>query len=361
MNKYKICIYAICKNESKFVERWCNSIKDADYIVVLDTGSTDNTVDLLKKHNIKVFTKNIIPWRFDVARNESIKLIPEDTDICICLDLDEIINNNWRQVIENVWKKDTNRLKYIYNWKLNEKNEPIISFYQDKIHSKNYKWVNPVHEILKSDSNIENYQVTEELIINHYPDNNKSRSSYLKLLELSVKEDSNNDRNMHYLGREYMYYKKWNKCIDTLIKHLNLKTSTWKDERSASMRFISRSYINLNRYEEANMWLDKAIKETSYLRDPYVEKALLCNTLNKHKDVIKYCNKALKIKNHEKTYINEPFSWDNTIYDLLSISYYYLGNYKKSLFNINKAIKMKSNKRLINNKKLIQEKIKSTQ
>jgi cytochrome c-type biogenesis protein CcmH/NrfG len=51
-------------------------------------------------------------------------------------------------------------------------------------------------------------------------------------LELSVQEDPNDDRNMHYLGREYMYYKQYQKCIDTLEKHLKLKSATWKDERS---------------------------------------------------------------------------------------------------------------------------------
>ena len=69
---------------------------------------------------------------------------------------------------------------------------------------------------------------------------------------------------MHYLGREYMYYEKWNECIDTLIKHLNLKRATWKDERCASMRFIARSYRHLKRYDEAKMWLEKAIQEAPY-------------------------------------------------------------------------------------------------
>ena len=45
MNKYKICVYAICKNEEKFIERWVNSMKEADKIYVLDTGSTDKSVE----------------------------------------------------------------------------------------------------------------------------------------------------------------------------------------------------------------------------------------------------------------------------------------------------------------------------
>ena len=43
MNKYKVCVYAICKNEEKFVNKWVKSMSEADEIYVLDTGSTDNT------------------------------------------------------------------------------------------------------------------------------------------------------------------------------------------------------------------------------------------------------------------------------------------------------------------------------
>ena len=86
----KIVVYAICKNEEKFVNRWVDSMQEADEIYVLDTGSTDNTVKLLKKRGVKVKSKVIKPWRFDVARNESLKMLPKDADICACIDLDEV-------------------------------------------------------------------------------------------------------------------------------------------------------------------------------------------------------------------------------------------------------------------------------
>ena len=115
--------------------------------------------------------------------------------------------------------------------------------------------------------------------MHHYPDSNKSRSNYLPLLELSVKESPEDDRNMHYLGREYMYYGYYDKAIDTLIRHLEMKESTWKDERCASMRFIGRCYKKINRYLESEMWYKKAIDEAPYLRDPYIEMALLKHEL----------------------------------------------------------------------------------
>ena len=361
MSKYKVCVYAISKNEEKFVTRWVNSMSEADSIYVLDTGSTDKTVKKLKKLGVHVKKKKIKPWRFDVARNMSLEMVPADTDICVCCDLDEVFLPGWRKKLEENWSRKATRASYNYNWHLDEDGNPKVNYYIEKIHSRNdYKWTHPVHEVLTYIGNKKEKKVTiDNLTVNHYPDNNKSRSSYLPLLKLSVKEDPLDDRNMHYLGREYMYYGKWNEAIDTLIKHLSLERATWKDERCASMRFISRCYYRLNRIDEARMWLDKAINEAPYLRDPYMERAILEYNLENWIDVEKYCLLALKIEKHAKTYINEVFSWDNTVYDLLSLSSYYLGKLDESYKYVKIALEMNpDDDRIRNNLKIIEDKIK---
>lgn len=352
----KICVYAICKNEEKFIERWYESVKEADGIYVLDTGSTDNSVKLLKSLGVVVRQEIISPWRFDIARNKSLEMIPDDYDICICLDLDEVLNKGWSKTIKSLWKDGLTRLRYVYNWSLDKNNQPIISFYGEKIHKrKGFTWVNPVHEILKYKGE-EKYLYTDKVIVNHYPDRKKSRSSYLPLLELAVKEDPRNDRNMHYLGREYMYYGKYEDAISTLERHLSLESATWKDERCASMRFIARCYMKLNRPREALMWSNLAIKESPYLRDAYMEKALITYELKKFKETEKLCREALKIKKHPKTYINEVFTTDLNIYDILSVVCFYNGKYRSSLRYVKLALELdKDNERLISNKKLIEE------
>ena len=361
MSKYKVVVYAISKNESKFVDRWVDSMKEADEIYVLDTGSTDDTVKKLKKHKVKVTKKNLDPFRFDEARNMSLDLVPLDTDICVCTDLDEVLVKGWRKTLENIWDKNTTRLAYNYNW-LIENDTPKISFYTEKIHTRNeYTWIHPVHEVLKYIGNKKEIKKTTDLItLNHYPDITKSRESYLPLLELSVLEDPMDDRNMHYLGREYMYHNMYNESIDTLIKHLKLPSAKWKDERCASMRFIARDYIELGRIDEARMWLKKAINEAPYLRDPYVEMALLEYKENNLKEVKEYCFDALKIIHHEKTYINEIFSFDHTIYDLLSICYFYENRVNDAIYYVNKALEISpDNERLLKNKEVFQEYLKT--
>ena len=266
----KVCVYAIAKNESKYVDKWVESMSEADEIYVLDTGSTDDTVQKLLNNKVNVTVKEINPWRFDVARNESLSLVPNDTDLYVCTDLDERFEKGWREKLEKNYINGYTRVKYLYNWSFDENGNPATTFYLNKIHTKDYKWTHPVHEVLTCLTN-EKELLIEGITLNHYQDYNKSRKSYLPLLELSVKEDPDDDRNMHYLGREYMYYKMYDKCIKTLHKHLDMPKATWKDERAASMRYIARSYLALNYMEEATVQRTAGILQGSSQKDYWVD------------------------------------------------------------------------------------------
>lgn len=346
----KICVYAICKNESKNIKKWVKSMKEADEIYVLDTGSTDNSVKLLKSLKVNVVSKIIEPFRFDIARNESLKLVPDDTDLYVCTDLDETFNVGWRRELEKKYQNDYSRVSYLYNWSFKKDGTPGTTFYLNKIHTKDYTWVNPVHEVLKPLKE-EKIQTIENIVLNHHQLYKKERSNYLKLLELSIKENPLDDRNMHYLGREYMYYKKYSKCIETLHKHLKLKNATWKDERSASMRFIARCYMNLEFYEESKLWYEMAIKEAPYLRENYVEYAFLLNTLKDYITMKEILDKAFEIKEKSITYINEEFAWNYQIYELYAIALYYLNQKELAKEYYDKALELNPNeKRLIDNK-----------
>lgn len=353
----KIAVYAICKNEEKFVERWIKSMSEADAIYVLDTGSNDNTVEKLKQNDVIVKQKIINPWRFDVARNESLQMVDQDVDICVCTDLDEVFNEGWREQVELLWQPDTDSMKYNLNCSFDSDGKPGMSLYIEKIHTRdNFKWTYPIHEVLEFTGQNKKTVICDTININHYPDQTKSRGQYLPLLEMSVKELPDDDRVWHYLGREYMYYQKWNECIDTLIHHLNLPSAVWKEERCASMRFISRAYIALNRYDEAKMWLEKAILEAPHLREPFAEYGKLEYSLNNYKKATQLLEQSLKIKERSKTYINEPFCFDSTIPDILSVCYYNLNNKQKAYQYVLETIKLEpNNERIQNNKKIIEQ------
>lgn len=59
-------------------------------------------------------------------------MIPDDYDVCICLDLDEVLVSGWYEVVQALWKDGLTRIRYVYNWSLDKNNNPIISFYGEK-------------------------------------------------------------------------------------------------------------------------------------------------------------------------------------------------------------------------------------
>ncbi len=361
----KISVYAICKNEEQFVDRWVNSMQEADEIVVLDTGSTDNTVPKLLARGVKVEQKIFPKWRFDEARNESLKLVSLDTDVCVCTDLDEVFEKNWRQKIEKSWKPNTRQLRYKYVWNVLPNLEDGITFMYEKIHALNgFKWIFPVHEVLDCIPQLLPNEVVEnkDLVLRHFPDPNKSRGQYLNLLELSVSENPTSDRNTHYLAREYMFNGRYLEAIKTFKKHLRLKTATWKEERSASLRYMGDCYFNLGKFTSANRCYKKAIEECFTTREGYLSLAKLYYEKGKYLNCIFVLNNMLQIKEKRLSYITNPDCWNYYPFDLLGFCHFKIGQLDKAIEYTQKAIELNpTDERLQNNLTLYKNIIKNNQ
>ncbi|MDR2888248.1 MAG: glycosyltransferase family 2 protein [Lachnospiraceae bacterium] len=345
MNKYKICVYAICKNEEQFVDRWMDSMAEADEIIVTDTGSTDETVNKLRARGAVVYCEEIKPWRFDVARNRSLANVPGDTDIAVCTDLDEVLRPGWRALIEEHWQPGKTMGNYLYNWSLNPDNTPNTQFIYFKIHVPGcYQWRCPAHEYLQFIPN-EDYRSDRKvfipgLILDHYPDAKKSRSSYLGLLEMGAREDVEDTRMAYYLGREYMYAGQWHDCIAAMTRYLAMPNATWGEERCAAMRWIAKSYRQLGDNAEAYRWYYRAIAEEPKMRDAYVECAKEAYSLGDWVTVYFMVSEALKITQKTPTFVNQGYAWDHTPDDLAAIALWQLGNYELALKHATRALEI---------------------
>ena len=137
----KVVVYAIAKNEAAFARRWMESMAEADAVVVLDTGSTDGTPQLLRELGAQVTEEEITPWRFDAARNRSLELVPEDADICVCTDLDELFHPGWRALLEAAWKPGCSQAVYRYTWNFREDGSEGVVFWYEKVHTRHgFRW-----------------------------------------------------------------------------------------------------------------------------------------------------------------------------------------------------------------------------
>ena len=357
----KIVVYAICKNEEQFVDRWMDSMSEADEIVVLDTGSSDDTVQRLRDRGARVEVEVISPWRFDVARNRSMDLVPEDADICVCTDLDEVFHPGWRALLEAAWRPGDSQAVYRYTWSFNPDGSEGVVFWYEKIHARHgWRWTHPVHEVLTwTGKGRPGRKVTVEGIqLDHRPDPTKSRAQYLPLLELSVEEDPSDDRNLHYLGREYMYRGRWDDCIRTLERHLAMPSAIWADERAASMRYIARSWAMKGKRQLARDWYLRAIAEAPHLREPYTDLALLLYEDGQWDGVLYFTDCALAITQRPRSYICEAAPWGSLPHDLRAIAFFQTGRPKEALSEAREALALEpTNQRLADNVSLLEHKV----
>ncbi|NBI68912.1 glycosyltransferase [Pseudoflavonifractor sp. 60] len=358
MGKYIVCVYAICKNEEQFVERWMDSMSEADRVVVLDTGSEDRTVERLRSRGAEVTVERIVPWRFDAARNRSLELVPEDTDICVCTDLDEVFHPDWREELERIWIPGAGQASYRYTWSFNPDGSEGVTFWYEKIHARQgYRWVHPVHEVLRWEGQGRpGPMVQSELIqLDHHPDPAKSRGQYLPLLELSVEEEPEDDRNVHYLGREYMYRGRWDDCIRTLKHHLSMPTAVWRDERAASMRYIAKACWQKGEISQARNWYLRAVTEAPHLREPYMDLAQMLYGQEDWAGVLYFTACALAITVRPRSYICEAAAWGSLPHDLRSIAFYRTGAFPEAVEEVRKALAVEpDNERLRGNLELME-------
>ena len=344
----KIAVYAISKNEEQFVERFCKSAIDADLILIADTGSTDNTVAEAKKFGATVYDISVKPWRFDKARDTALNLIPGDYDVCISLDLDEVLEPGWREEIERVWTPDTTRLRYKFDWGQG------ISFYYEKIHHRTgYHWHHPVHEYPRPDNRTkEKYTHTDMLLVSHHPDNTKSRGQYMPLLELAIAEDPHCPRNAFYHARELTFYSQWEKAIVYLNKYLTMPEATWQNERCYAYRLLGKCYSELGNLEQSVKMYRLAVAEAPNTREPWVELATLAYRTSNWTECYAAAKSALNIRDKALVYTMDPTVWTERPYDLGSIAAWNLGLKDEARELVKKALEFAPNDtRLQNNLK----------
>jgi len=145
----KIAACLIVKNEEEMLPRCLESVKDFDEIVVCDTGSEDDTVNVAKKFTDKVFTDYVWEDSFCKARNHAKSKVSKDMDWIMTIDADEEFQNTYEQVKEVVEKAKAD----VINMKLvAERTGTVHTFPRLYKNIPEVFWVNDVHNLLNTTS-----------------------------------------------------------------------------------------------------------------------------------------------------------------------------------------------------------------
>lgn len=331
----KIAVYAIAKNESANVIRWLESVHEADGIFVLDTGSTDDTVELLQEAGVTVKRWSVDKeFRFDNARNASLDLIPLDYDLCLCLDFDEVLVSGWRKPLDDFEGEAAN---YTLIFSFDSDGNVTCSYPRFAVHKRRgFLWKYPAHEVLVGLKNqkVENLPIT----VIHLPEKQKPAGHYLPLLRKGYEEHPNDPRCVQYLARELMYCGQYGQAISLFEHHANIEIHP--QFKSESFRYIASMHTHLDQLGESEAAYFKAIAAFPEAREAFCELAFLYFLTGEYEAAIGQIRTALRVV--EKPDVPMVFKdeyYSHWPYHLLATCYLRLNNQESGIQNLLLAVR----------------------
>lgn len=341
----------IVKNSGEVLRKCLRSVKPyIDHWTILDTGSVDNTMDIIREE-MKEIDGNLYQEGFidfSTTRNRSLELSSGKCKYTIILDDSYELRggDNLRKFLSN--NKNNNSS---YSIKIGKLNDRVLTSYYYSLRiiksDKNLRYRSRVHEYIDDKNTIylNHMNGCDDIFIDDLDDGDhlvRSRNRFKRDIEFLLEEDRenpNNPRTLMYLGTTYSLLKEYNKAIEYYKKMQCLKN-------------ISGEYEFVAYYEEACLDFSEISKDGGEFRrkmislqkkfpnraEPYYKLCVFlyenANLVTKNYDnIIKIVDKLINIPKPE-LYVS---ILDSTIYDYY-IPYMYIDTNLK-VGNFDKAIK----------------------
>lgn len=148
-----VSLCMIVKNEEEILSRCLDSIADMmDEIIIVDTGSSDNTKEVAKRYTDKVYD---FEWTYDFAEARNYSFSLASMDYIYCADADEVLNDFNRERFKKLKENITSdveivQMKYItpdkFNTVMNIRDEYRAKLYK---RIRNFTWMDPIHETIR--------------------------------------------------------------------------------------------------------------------------------------------------------------------------------------------------------------------
>ena len=264
MDKPKtLCLNMIVKNEGKIITRMLESVLPIiDYYCICDTGSTDDTIELIETF----FRKHSIPGKivkepfknFEYNRNYSLQACNYLTDYVLLMDADMVLK---------IGTFDKGMLSTADSFHILQGTDDF--YYQNTRIVKNnglYNYKGVTHEYINTPPNNVNKSILKnQLFIKDYGDGGSKSDKFLrdiKLLTNGIIDDPNNERYHFYLANTYHDSGDYNNAIEIYKKRI--KFGGWNQEVWYSYYRIGLSYKQLKNIPE---YINALLDAYNYLPD----------------------------------------------------------------------------------------------
>jgi glycosyltransferase involved in cell wall biosynthesis len=322
MSKPKFSVVVIARNEEKTLPRLCKSLEQffsrGGEMIVLDTGSSDKTVQVAESLGCRVvqksFTKEftidegsllnskfIAPGEpfivkegdkiFDFSKARNFATLHASNDHIFSPDCDEILTALDLDEIDRQIEAGVDRFEYDFVFSHDNQGRPLIQFMHSKFYNRKvFKWVRVVHEVLEG-SGQSKYLPASVIKLEHWQNPATNRGQYLTGLAWDCYTDRSSDRNSHYFGRELYFTNRPRSAIKELRRHVAM--NAWHVERAQSLIFIGKCHEQLGEPDLAAKAYNEAFALDSTRRESLLSLAELYNKLRIYEACAAFANASL--------------------------------------------------------------------
>ncbi|MEG6616127.1 glycosyltransferase [Peptococcaceae bacterium 1198_IL3148] len=308
-NSISLCM--IAKDEAHIIGRCLNSVQPyVDQIVVVDTGSTDNTIQIAKQLGAETYQ---FAWQHDFSQARNYSLQFASGDWILFLDCDEELDADSGAELRRVIYDD-NYDGYWLNFVNIYNNRPSNNFLSFRLFRNNpkFRFECPIHEqILPSVIK----QATAERIgranvtVYHYgyensevEAKNKSQRN-ITLLQRARQEYGDAGFINFYLGVEYQRIGDHQRALEHYRLSLN-KSGTDDPYTAAMIRNIVHCYMHLNRQQDGLQLIDDYLKVYPDYTDLIYLRGVLYFQLADYQNALTTLNQCIAIGPPPKHYLS---------------------------------------------------------
>lgn len=277
----KISVAMIVKNEEEMLPRALESVKEADEIVVCDTGSTDSTIEIAKKYTDKVYTDFVWCDNFGKARQYSKDKCTGDW--IVTLDADEFLDYDFKHLRETIEKADAESHVFVNVRVTAEGTGAVNMFPRIYKNVPEITWHGAAHNYLAYKSEIvgKSYNSDIKIVYGYSPAHKKDPDRTLRILRKAIDENPELVRERYYLGREYFYRHNWEKAIEHLSEYI--KRSKFIGERNDAWLMKGYCFAGLKKYGDAVDCAMQALKYNANFKEALLFIANHMDPVNKER------------------------------------------------------------------------------
>lgn len=250
----KLSLCMIVRNEEDVIERCLKStLSFVDEIIVVDTGSTDKTKQIVSKYTSQLYD---FKWIDDFAAARNFSFSKATGDYIMWLDADDVvtpINANKIVALKNSYDPKTDIFMFKYNVAFDQNNQPTFTYYRERIirNSNQYKWESPIHEVIPLNGNI----VYQDISIEHKKLKPSQPGRNLKIFQKMIEKGMELDaRQQFYYGRELFYNQQDIAAMNTLEDFLK-RSDGWVENKIDACKLLGTLYSQNNNPEKAITFL----------------------------------------------------------------------------------------------------------